>query len=140
MNTTNRPPRFGEVYLVSFEGEDSVQAGSRPAVVFQNNVGNAHSPNVTVLPLTSKIKKASMPTHVFLPSQSTGLLRDSVVLCENPVCISKNRLGPLLTTLPEEYIGMVAEASLYASGAIACLPPEKLTSIRSRAARLNAVG
>lgn len=138
INKVNKVPKFGDVYLVEFDGDGSVQTGSRPAVVFQNNVGNTYSPNVTVLPLTSKVKKTNMPTHVLLPSQSTGLRRDSMVLCENPVCIPKWQLGQFLTSLPVEYMGKIAEANMYASAAIAYVNPEVLTSIRTRAIELNA--
>ncbi len=138
IDKTDRVPRLGDVYLVDFDGEGSVQSGNRPAVVFQNNVGNTFSPNITVLPVTSKLKRTEMPTHVVLPARSTGLRRDSMVLCENPVCIPKQRLGKFLISLPGEDMGRIAEASLYASGAIAYLDQQSLTSIRSRALKLNA--
>ena len=42
----------------------SEQSGIRPVIVIQNDVGNKFSPTVIVAPLTSKIKKQTMPTHV----------------------------------------------------------------------------
>lgn len=138
VNKCDKVPKFGDVYLVAFDGDGSVQNGNRPAVVFQNNVGNTYSPNVTVLPITSKLKRTEMPTHVVLPSGSTGLRTDSMVLCENPVCIPKTRLGQFLVSLPDEYMGQIAEANMYASSAIAYVDPKALSSIRSRAVKLNA--
>lgn len=38
------------------------QTTSRPVVVVSNDQANAHSPNVTVVPLTTKEKKP-LPTH-----------------------------------------------------------------------------
>ena len=61
-----KTPQIGEVYLMKFSGSGSEQVGWRPGLVFQNNVGNSHSPNVIALPLTSSIKKTSQPTHVFV--------------------------------------------------------------------------
>lgn len=58
-----KTPQIGEVYLMKFSGSGSEQVGWRPGLVFQNNVGNSHSPNVIALPLTSSIKKTSQPTH-----------------------------------------------------------------------------
>ena len=132
-----RTPRFGEVYLVKFSGTGSEQSGVRPAVIFQNNVGNVYSPNVTVLPMTSKIKKSGQPTHVVINSGEAGLIRDSMVLCENPVCMSKDKLIRYLTTLPDEYMAKIAEASMMASAAIAYIDPELLSKIWQKAAKMN---
>lgn len=96
-------PVIGDVYLMKFEGSGNEQSGWRPGVVFQNNVGNAHSPNVIALPLTSSIKKTNQPTHVVVLAADTGLRRDSMVLCENPEKMSKARIGKFLTRLPDEY-------------------------------------
>jgi len=131
-------PRFGDVYVVRFEGEGSEQSGIRPAVVFQNNVGNAHSPNVTVFPMTSRLKKTNMPTHVVVHAADSGLSMDSMVLCENPVCISKEKLGKFITTLSEKYMAQIAEASVLASCGIAYIDPAALTEIWKRASEMNA--
>lgn len=93
-------------------GSGNEQSGWRPGVVFQNNVGNAHSPNVIALPLTSSIKKTNQPTHVVVLAADTGLLRDSMVLCENPEKMSKARIGKFLTRLPDEYMKKIAAANL----------------------------
>ena len=49
-----------------------------------NDLANRHSPVITVVPLTSKIrKKQYLPTHVFLNSyKNTGLGCHSLALCE----------------------------------------------------------
>ena len=137
LNLSQRTPQFGDVYLVRLDGTGSEQSGLRPAVIFQNNIGNAYSPNVTVLPMTSRIKKSKQPTHVVIRSGDSGLLRDSMVLCENPVCVSKEKLGSYLATLSIEQMSMIAEANLMASCAIACIDPELLIGIWQRAAKLN---
>lgn len=134
----NRTPRIGEVYMVTLEGSDSEQSGIRPAVVFQNNIGNRYSPNVIVLPLTSKCKKRTQPTHVFLPADDTGLRMDSMVLCENPVCISKQKLKAYMTTLPQKYMAQVAMASILASSAICYLSQDNLVCLWRRASEMNA--
>lgn len=124
--------------MVRFDGVDSEQRGIRPALIFQNNIGNIYSPNVMVLPMTSVRKKTSQPTHVVLPAKETGLMRDSMVLCENPCCVSKEKLGQYLTSIPEPYMSKVAEASILASSAISCINPDMLASIWNKAAKLNA--
>lgn len=139
-NTQNaRVPKIGDVYMAMFDGDDSEQTGLRPALIFQNNVGNRHSPNVIVLPLTSKVKKKYLPTHVVVPATGTGLDRTSMVLCENPMCISKNKLGAYCTTLPNEYMGKIAEAHLLATSAISFVDPAVMASIWEKASKLNSI-
>ena len=136
---SDRQPKIGDVYLVQFQGNGSVQSGRRPAVVFQNNTGNTHSPNLVVLPLTTSLKKLGMPTHVFIPAQKAGLLKDSIVLCENPVCVPKEDLGRYLTHLPDACMGEIARAHLLATSAISFLDLESITEIWCQSNRLNAV-
>lgn len=131
-------PKIGDIYFMRFGGNGSEQSGWRPGLVFQNNLGNRFSPNLIALPLTSKIKKAEQPTHVVLLAQETGLPRDSMVLCENPERMSRERLGDYITTLSKQDMARVAIASLLASSAIAYLDPEILLEVWKRARSLNA--
>lgn len=135
-NTKN--PKIGDIYLVYFDGSGNEQKGSRPGLVFQNNVGNEHSPNLIVLPLTSALKKTNQPTHVFIPKE-VGLRKDSMVLCENPKCMSKYKLGEYITTLPEEYMAQVAVGNILSSSAIAFIDPDLLMSVWQKALALNAI-
>jgi mRNA interferase MazF len=137
MMNESRVPKIGDVYLLKFEGSGSEQAGWRPALIFQNNVGNVYSPNVIVLPLTSKIKKSNLPTHVVLPAEETGLARDSMVLCENPVSVSKDRLGRYLTTIPDMYMSQIAAAHILATSAISFINPTVILTLREKAIKLN---
>lgn len=138
MNPRNgkRDPKMGEVYLINFNGTDSEQRGFRPGVIFQNNIGNKFSPNVIVLPFTSAIKKTSQPTHVRIPKE-VGIRVDSMVLCENPERMSKEKLGDYITTLPEKYMGQIAAASLLATSAISYIDLDVLVSVWKRAILLN---
>ena len=135
-NTKN--PKIGDIYLVYFDGSGNEQKGFRPGLVFQNNVGNEHSPNLIVLPLTSALKKTNQPTHVFIPKE-VGLRKDSMVLCENPKCMSKYKLGEYITTLPEEYLAQVAVGNILSSSAIAFIDPDLLMSVWQKALALNAI-
>ena len=131
-------PKIGEIYLMKFGGEDREQSGLRPGLVFQNNMGNTYSPNIIALPITSSLKKAGQPTHVVLRASDTGLKMDSMVLCENPECMSKAKLGRYITTLSFDYMRKIAEASLLATSAISYLDADLLHSVWERASVLNA--
>ena len=69
----------------------SEQAGFRPVVVIQNDVGNRYSPTVIVAPLTSNIRKNILPTHVHVGRESG--VRPSLVLLEQLRTVDKCRLG-----------------------------------------------
>ncbi len=133
-----RTPQIGDVYLMNFSGCGNEQHGWRPGLVFQNNLGNRCSPNIIALPLTSSLKKCNQPTHVLIPSEGTGLARDSMVLCENPERMSKERMGQYLTTIPEEYMSKIAVANLLATSAISFVEPDLLMSVWLEATSLNA--
>lgn len=136
-----RIPQIGDVYMMRFgrnNGNGSEQCGLRPGLVFQNNMGNAHSPNIIILPMTSHLKKANQPTHVVINAADTGLVKDSMVLCENPECASKERLDRYITTLPDRYMKQVAEAYLLSSSVISFLDVETLLAVWGKAAKLNA--
>lgn len=135
---TGRYPRIGDVYLMRFTGSGNEQTGWRPGLVFQNNTGNIYCPNIIALPFTSSIKKSEQPTHVLVPSNGTGLRKDSMVLCENPERMSKDRLGAYITTLPDEYMEKIAIANLLASSAISYINPESLQRIWEQASSFNA--
>lgn len=136
--TTARIPRIGDVYMMPFSGSGSEQHGWRPGVIFQNNIGNAKSPNVIVLPLTTNLKKINMPTHVLLKAEDIGLKKDSMVLCENPERMSKSKLGRYVTTLTEEQMAEVAKANLLATSAVSFLDETTLINAWKLAVRVNA--
>ena len=135
-NKADRQFCIGEIYLMRFEGVGCEQSGLRPGLVFQNNVGNKYSPNIIALPLTTAIKKMNQPTHVMIPS-SVGLKKDSVVLCENPERMSKDRIGDYITTLPDDIMAEIAAANILASSAISYIDPKSLFGLWKRAVSLN---
>lgn len=109
--TTNNP-KFGEIYFAELVGGHHIQSGIRPVVIAQNNVGNRYSPTVEVIPMTSRVRKASyMPTHVLVhPSRQNGLSRDSVVLAEQVVTISKEQLVGFVGELDSQTIELIGKA------------------------------
>ena len=130
-------PRLGDIYLMSFSGVGSEQKGVRPGIIFQNDIGNDRSPNVIALPLTTRIKNLTQPTHVLLPAEKYNLLADSLVLCENPQRISKSRLLKYLGTLEEEDIKSIAIGNILSSSAIALLSEEELLNVWKESKRIQ---
>jgi mRNA interferase MazF len=92
---TERPiARRGEIWYVDFDpARGSEQAGRRPALVIQNDAGNASAvyPNTIVFAISTKGRDA--PFHVKIdPARDNGLREISYVKCEQILTISKTRL------------------------------------------------
>lgn len=88
----------------------SEQGGIRPVLVIQNDVGNRHSPTVIVLAITGQINKARLPTHVPVPAEGNGLMKDSVILAEQIRTLDKRRLRERIGTIAPEVMEKVSEA------------------------------
>ena len=88
----------------------SEQGGVRPVLVIQNDVGNRHSPTVIVLAVTGQVNKARLPTHVPLPADGNGLMKDSVILAEQIRTLDKRRLRERIGTIAPEVMNRVDEA------------------------------
>lgn len=83
----------GEIYYADLgKGYGSKQGGRRPVVIIQNDIGNKFSPMVTVVPLTSRVKR-QMPTHVTIDPASCGIRNTSIVLGEQIMTINKSQLS-----------------------------------------------
>ena len=63
---TSISPKRGEIWYVDLGDFDrsSVQRGMRPAVIVSSDIANEKSGVVTVVPLTSKLKKTWYPSHI----------------------------------------------------------------------------
>ena len=48
---------------IKYQGEGSVQTKERPYVIISNPIGTKHASIITVMPLTTKLKKINMPVH-----------------------------------------------------------------------------
>ena len=78
---------------INYEENSSVQASLRPYVIVSNPIGTKHAPIITVMPLTTKIKKTNMPVHKCISANdSNNLLEDSMTLGEQIITISKREV------------------------------------------------
>lgn len=100
----------GAVHLCRLYGAGSVQRGLRPVVIVSNDIGNLHSPVLTVVPITSKFKKP-LPVHVYVPA-SEGVLRyNSIILTEQILTVNKEDISPFpIGCLPDHIISYLDKA------------------------------
>ncbi len=96
------------------EPHGHVSCGNHPAVVIQNNVGNAHSANLIVAYLTSQIKRLELPTHVVL--QHYDRLKPSMLLAEQIATIDKTDVTEYIGHLRPEDMVRVDKALISSLG------------------------
>lgn len=96
---SKRKIKRGDIYYADLGyAVGSEQGNIRPVLVVSNDTGNRFSPTIVITPITSKLHKTELPTHVPI-SRSCGLDRDSLVLVEQIRAIDRSRI--------EEYVGSI---------------------------------
>lgn len=115
----------GEVYLCDFgKTRDHEIRGIRYAIIVSNNLANQFSPNVTVLPCTTQVKKSQLPVHSVFQFSKDNIVdynpkigeKINVALGESVKEASKTRLlkylGKLTDSFMKEYINPILRISL----------------------------
>ncbi len=93
----------GEIYYADLNPvKGHEQGGVRPVLIIQNNLGNTYSPTTIVAPITSKVGKTVLPTHI--PIKTKGLPVNSLVLLEHICTMDKSRL--------QNYAGIADEKTM----------------------------
>ena len=101
--------RRGDIVLIDVPIVDGsrVQGGNRPWLIVQNDVGNRHSPTTIVVPLTSKLKRMEVPTHVIVTGKG---IKASMVECEQVRVIDKSHVKKCICTLSPQVMSYVDKA------------------------------
>lgn len=107
----------GDILLVDFYNSvGHQQSGVRPALVVSNNVGNARSEMLEVLPITTKRNNSRQPTHVTIKADTTnGLRYDSTIEAEGKIPINKFQVRKRIGHLTDDQLELVAMAMVYAT-------------------------
>jgi mRNA interferase MazF len=101
----------GDIYYANLNPVlGSEQGGQRPVLIIQNDIGNTYSPTTIVAAITSKIKRAKLPTHIEISSSQYRLEKDSVILLEQLRTIDKQRLKEKIDHLDDEKMAQVNSA------------------------------
>ena len=92
----------GYVYLVDLNPVKGAETGKvRPAVVVSNDINNKYADTVTVVPITSNVKKV-YPFEVFIPKGIANLSKDSKAKANQIRTIDKSRIKKEIGKLPDE--------------------------------------
>lgn len=109
-----RFPLRGEVWIVNWNpSRGSEQAGRRPALVIQNNIGNEKAATTIVAAISSSIR--IYPMNVKLDPPDGGLERPSIVKTSQLLTVSRKRLEKrlgMVTTQKMEEINRAIKLSL----------------------------
>ena len=93
----------GEIYYADLNPvKGHEQGGVRPVLILQNNLGNTYSPTTIVAPITSKVGKTVLPTHVAIKTE--GLPVNSLVLLEHICTMDNTRL--------QGYVGIASDETM----------------------------
>ena len=99
----------GEIYFADLSPViGSEQGGYRLVLILQNNKGNKYSTTVIVAPISSRLTKNDLPTHVII--ETDFLDKKSVILLEQIRTIDKKRIDEKIGVLPDFYIDKVNKA------------------------------
>ncbi|MFQ6862205.1 MULTISPECIES: type II toxin-antitoxin system PemK/MazF family toxin [Beduini] len=86
----------------------SEQGGYRPVLILQNNKGNKFSTTVIVAPISSKVQKNKIPTHVLIDNDQ--LEKKSIVLLEQIRTIDKKRIFDKVGCVSAEKMELINQA------------------------------
>jgi len=102
-------PQRGDVWLVNWNpARGSEQAGKRPALIIQNDVGNEYASTTFVAALSTTIR--SYPMNVLLEPPEGGLTEPSIVKTSQILTVSKERLEKKLGAITPEKMQEVNQA------------------------------
>jgi mRNA interferase MazF len=102
-------PKRGEVWIVNWNpARGSEQAGRRPALIIQNDIGNEKAKTTIVAAISSTVKIYPMNVEVRPPEG--GLKRSSIIKTSQILTISKGRLEKRIGSLSNNKMAEVGKA------------------------------
>jgi len=102
-------PKRGEVWLVNWNpARGSDQAGRRPALVIQNDIGNEKAPTTIVAAISSSVRV--YPMNVQINPPEGGLDHPSIIKTSQILTISKERLEKRLGRISRDSMDEVDKA------------------------------
>jgi mRNA interferase MazF len=94
VSTSAPAPRRGEIWDVNWSpGRGAEQQGTRPALIIQNDRGNASASYPLTIVASMSRTERELPLHIRItPNQLNGLTDFTDVKCEQIMTIEKSRL------------------------------------------------
>ncbi len=109
----------GDIWLAELNpSRGSEQAGMRPVIICQNELINPFTTTVLAIPLTTNLRRASLPSCLQISKGEGGLASDSVALCHQLRVLDKTRLQRRLGSLTPKTIAAIETCVLFTLGII----------------------
>ncbi len=107
----------GEIWYADLNPvRGSEQAGIRPVLVFQSDRINKAIPTTLVIPLTTNLRRAALPSCVQVAKGEGGLAAESVLLCHQMRVIDVSRLDYRLGRISAATMAEAETSVLYTLG------------------------
>ena len=107
----------GDVWLADLNPiRGSEQAGTRPILIFQNDVINKFTSTVLAVPFTTNLRRASLPSCVQVSKGEGGLTSDSVALCHQLRVLDKTRLIRKLGEVRSQTLSVIESCIKFTTG------------------------
>ena len=107
----------GEIWMADLNPtRGSEQAGVRPIIIFQNNAISRFTTTVLTIPLTTNLRRASLPSCLLIPKGEGGLSEDSVALCHQARVLDQTRLQWKLGKLKPQTLSTLEGRMLFTMG------------------------
>ena len=102
-------PKRGEIWIVNWNpARGSEQAGRRPALIIQNDIGNEKAPTTVVAAISGTVR--IYPMNVEVKPPEGGLKHPSIIKTSQILTISKERLEKRLGSLTRSKMDEVDRA------------------------------
>jgi mRNA interferase MazF len=102
----------GEIWIANLDPtQDYEQAG-----IFQNDTISRYTTTVLSIPLTTNLRRASLPSCVLTPGGEGGLTQDSVALCHQQRVLDKTRLRNKIGEVNPEILVQLENIVLFTLG------------------------
>lgn len=85
-------------------------------IIFQNDVVSKFTTTVLAVPLTTNLRRASLPSCVQISKGEGGLVSDSVALCHQLRVLDKARLQRKLGTASQQTLSAIESCVLLTMG------------------------
>lgn len=109
--------RRGEIWYANLDPtQGSEQAGVRPVLVFQGDKINRAMTTTVVIPLTTNLRRAALPSCLQIAKGEGGLTVESVALCHQMRVVDETRLQSKLGKISELTMAEVEICVLWTLG------------------------
>lgn len=109
--------RRGEIWLANLNPiRGSEQAGTRPVLIFQNDTINKFTTTFLSIPLTTNLRRASLPSCLSIPQGEGGLSQESIALCHQLRVLDGTRLLRKVGTVKEETLTALEGVVMFTTG------------------------